>query len=78
LKYLLLVELTSKKTDAISRLICLRIIIKYLLISFIDHFLNQLNDRFLSHRSVIENVNIIFHHPIVYNMKKKIRRLVEM
>lgn len=47
-------------------------------IPFVDHFLNQLNDRFLSHRSIIENFNFILpSSKSVYN-EEKIKQLIEM
>jgi hypothetical protein len=49
-----------------------------LFISFIDHFLNQSNDRFLSHRSIIENVNVILPSSNSIQYEEKIKQLVEM
>jgi len=49
-----------------------------LFIPFIDHFLNQLNDRFLNHRSIIENFNFILPSSnSIYN-EEKIKQLVKI
>lgn len=49
-----------------------------LFIPFIDHFLNQLNDRFLNHRSIIENFNLILKPANSIHNEEKIKQLVEM
>jgi hypothetical protein len=43
----------------------------FLFIPFIDHFLNQLNYRFLSHRSIVENVNVILPSSISIQYEEK-------
>ncbi|KAE9542517.1 hypothetical protein AGLY_003378 [Aphis glycines] len=49
-----------------------------LFIPFIDHFLNQLNDQFLNHRSIIENFNYILPSSNSIHNEEKIKQLVEM
>jgi hypothetical protein len=43
-----------------------------------DHFLNQLNYRFLSHRSIVENFNVILLSFNSIQYEEKIKQLVEM
>lgn len=50
----------------------------YFFIPFVDHFLNQLNDRFLSHRSVIENFSFILQSSNSVHNEEKIKQLVKM
>ena len=49
-----------------------------LFIPFIDHFLNQLNDGFLIHRSIIEHFNVILPSFNSIQYEEKIKQLVEM
>jgi hypothetical protein len=80
LKYLLLVQLISKKKN--RYIIQVDLPADYYKISlfvlFIDHFLNQLNDRFLSLRSITENFNIISLSSNSTQYEEKIKQLVEM
>lgn len=49
-----------------------------LFIPFIDHFLNQINERFLSHRSILENFSFILPLSNRILNEEKIKQLVEI